>query len=112
MPNKLAVKIEPLYNTAAEHDRTATLKFNGRVVWGPKSCHYNVSQLGEAITGGDPRFEFEIVSKDKSAETHTKSITVEVNNKVVLSGFSAHENMVEMVEQINHLTIFPDIVHT
>ncbi|KAJ6262469.1 hypothetical protein Dda_3277 [Drechslerella dactyloides] len=82
------------------HTRSATLKFNGKTIWGPRSCHDSVSQLSKAISEADPRFTLENSASARMHVRHIRCISVKNDDKVILDKLSCQGDMRGLVEAI------------
>ncbi|KAH6603623.1 hypothetical protein Trco_008398 [Trichoderma cornu-damae] len=105
MSTKLRVWLERKEHSVEGHTKQAILTFNGKIIWGPRGCHDNTSQLAQALDAADPRFQLILMDKPHSVEGHTYYISVSANNHVYLDKLSTHENMVGLVQAIDDVLL-------
>ncbi|EFX06181.1 hypothetical protein CMQ_6502 [Grosmannia clavigera kw1407] len=108
MNDKLNVWLDNKEHSVEGHTMECTLKFKGKVIWGPTSCHDNTIALREAIHDADDRFDMSFTKKDKTGEGHTRYISVKSNDKVVLDKLSTHDDMAGLVNAIKVTLIVVD----
>lgn len=76
------------------HTLTGTLKFMGKSIWGPHSCHDNTVRLGKALQEADWRFAMVFEPKEHSVEGHVRYISVKGwDGSVILDKLSTHDSM-------------------
>ncbi|KAL6791089.1 hypothetical protein J3E68DRAFT_411905 [Trichoderma sp. SZMC 28012] len=101
MTDQLNVWLDHKEHSLEGHIFECTLTFRDKIIWGPKSCHDNTVALRNAIHEADERFDMSFTKKDKTAEGHTRYISVKSNGKVLLDKLSTHANMQGLVDAIN-----------
>ncbi|KAB8228987.1 uncharacterized protein BDW43DRAFT_303430 [Aspergillus alliaceus] len=97
MSDQYDIWIEDKPHSVEGHIFYGTLTFKGKVVWGPKHCHNNTTQLKTALRQADDRLDMEFISKPNSVEGHTRYISVKSKGNVILNKLSTHDNMDELV---------------
>ncbi|KAL6835285.1 nucleoside phosphorylase domain-containing protein [Trichoderma camerunense] len=100
-PASFRIWLEKKPHSVEGHTAECTLTFNGRVIWGPRSCHENTTKLGDALYTVDPRFQLTFDAKRKTIEGHTCSISIMAGGRYYLDRLSTHDNMAELCRVIN-----------
>ncbi|KAI1760763.1 hypothetical protein GGR53DRAFT_508433, partial [Hypoxylon sp. FL1150] len=92
--------LDPKEHSVEGHTMQCILTFNGNIIWGPKSCHDNTTQLRDALNKADPRFNLILMDKPKTVEGHTAYISVSNGDHVYLDKLSTHDNMTELCKAV------------
>ncbi|KAJ9192971.1 hypothetical protein DTO166G4_5104 [Paecilomyces variotii] len=88
-----AVWTEDKDHSVEGHTLTGSLYYNDTLIWGPRGCHPNTRELGDALHDLDNGFYMKFQNKDKSIEGHTRVIIVKAKGDVILDRLSTHPSM-------------------